>query len=73
MSAAEQPIPDETDRLIAALDLDRFRDTKERRQHLHDIKCLRLALDLETFEALRNGEKVPRSRLDPSWAKAYGL
>lgn len=72
MSAAAHLIPDETDRLIAALELDKFRDTKERRQHLHDIKCLRLAPDLETFEALRNGGKVPRSRLDPEWAKAYG-
>lgn len=72
MSAAEHLISDETDRLLAALPLEKFRNTKERRQHLHDIKCLRLALDLETFEALRNGEKVPRSRLDPYWAKAYG-
>jgi hypothetical protein len=50
-----------------------YRDSRARRDHLHAIKCIRLAPDLETFEALLRGEKVPRSRLDPHWAKAYGL
>lgn len=62
----------QTCRLIAALDLDRYRDTKERRQSLFMLKCLRLSPDLETCEALMRGERVPRSRLDPEWVKAYG-
>jgi len=72
MSAAEQIGPDETDRFLDALPLEKFADTRERRESLFMLKCLRLAPDLETFEALRRGEKVPRTRLDPEWAKAYG-
>src|SRR5262245_11100458 len=33
---------------------------------------LRMAPDLETFEALLRGERVPKSRLDPDAVKAYG-
>ena len=36
------------------------------------LKALRLAPSLDVFEALLRGESVPRSRLDPDWAKAYG-
>jgi hypothetical protein len=53
--------------------LARYRDSAARRRHLFDLKCVRLAPDLETCEALMRGEKVPRSKLDPGWAKAYGL
>lgn len=52
--------------------VERHRDSLERRRSLLWLKCLRLSPDLETFEALLRGEKVPRSRLDPKWAKAYG-
>lgn len=62
----------ETCRLIAALDLDRYRDTKERRLSLFTLKCVLLSPDLETSEALMRGERVPRSRLDREWSKAYG-
>lgn len=67
---------DETDNdaFLAALDLDRHRDTAERRWSLAFVKALRLAgPDLEVMEALCRGEKVPRSRLDPRWRKSYGL
>jgi hypothetical protein len=37
------------------------------------MKCIRLAPDLATCEALMRGENVPKSRLDPQWAKAYGI
>ena len=53
--------------------LAKYRDSDVRRRHLFDLKCVRLAPDLETCEALMRGERVPRSRLDPRWAKAYGL
>lgn len=72
MSAAEDIVPDETDRFLAALPLKKFRATRERRESLFMLKCLRLACDLETFEALLRGEKVPRGRIDPQWARAYG-
>ena len=75
MSLAYETNPllqDETDRLLAALPLEKFRDTAERRRHLFDLKCVRLAPALEVCEALMRGEKVPRSRLDPAWARAYG-
>jgi len=50
-----------------------YRDTAERRWYLFAYKCMVIARDLETCEALMRGEKVPRSRLDPHGAKAYGL
>ena len=53
--------------------LEKYRDSDARRRHLFDIKCVRLAPDLETCEALMRFEKVPRSKLDQEWAKAYGL
>lgn len=36
------------------------------------LKAIRLAPTLEICEALLRGEKVPRSKLDPVWLKAYG-
>lgn len=65
----------ETDRLIEALEpiLERFRDSRARREHLALIKAVRLAPDLETCEAILRSERIPRSRLGPEWTKAYGL
>jgi hypothetical protein len=73
VSALEHLIPDETDRLIAALDMDRFRDSKERRESLALLRAVRLAPDLETCEMILAQGRAPRSRLDPEWARAYGL
>lgn len=75
MSAAEELVPDETDRLLGVLEpvLGKYRDTRERRRAQVLIRAVRLAPDLETCEAILRGERVPRSRLDPKWAKAYGL
>ena len=53
--------------------LARYRDSKERREAAVLFQAVVLARDLPTCEALLRGEKVPRSRLDPVWAKAYGL
>ena len=36
------------------------------------LKALRLSPSLDVFEALLRGQSVPKSRLDPKWAKAYG-
>jgi len=64
----------DSDRFLAALDLERYRDTAERRWALAFMKALRLAgPDLEVMEALCRGEKVPASRLDAHWRRAYGL
>jgi hypothetical protein len=35
-------------------------------------RALRLALDLETFEALLAGEQVPVDRLDSEWIERLG-
>jgi hypothetical protein len=35
-------------------------------------KCLMLATDLETLEALLDGETVPIDRLDPEWMERFG-
>jgi hypothetical protein len=48
-------------------------ESEERRQSLDFLKAIRLAPTLEVCEALLRGEKVPVSRLDPRWRKAYGL
>lgn len=53
--------------------LDKFRDTKERRESLVLLKAMRLAPDLETCEELLRGKIAPKSRIVPEWAKAYGL
>jgi hypothetical protein len=53
--------------------LEKFRDTRERRESLFILKCVRLATSLEVCEALMRGEKVRRSSLDPDWAREYQL
>lgn len=72
----------ETDRLLAALESQleaaradrRRRDSLAYRQSLELLRAVRLAPSLEVCETiLRNPRKVPISRLDPRWAKAYGL
>jgi hypothetical protein len=73
MSAAEHLEPDETDRFLAALPLEKFRDTKQRRESLALLRAVRLARDLETCEMILAQGRAPKSRLDPKWAKAYGL
>lgn len=69
------PEPDETDRLLQALEpvLAKYRDTRARRESLALLKAVRLARDLETCEAILRGEKIPASRIHPGWRKAYGL
>jgi hypothetical protein len=52
--------------------VDKYRDTKERRESLEILKAVRLAPSLEVCEALLRAEKVHASRLDPEWVKAYG-
>ena len=66
---------DETDALLEALEpvLAKYRPTRERREAQEILKAVRLSPSLEICEALLRGEKVPLSRLDPKWAKAYGL
>jgi hypothetical protein len=70
-----EPVRDEPDRLLEALEpvLEKYRDTRARRESLALIRAVRLARDLETCEAILRGEHVPRSRLDPEWARRYGL
>lgn len=46
---------------------------KERAESLAFLKVLRLAPTLEVAEAMVKGQQVPTSRLDPEWARAYGL
>ena len=36
------------------------------------FKALVLAQDVETFEALLEGERVPLDRLDPEWVARFG-
>jgi hypothetical protein len=67
------PELDETDRLIEALrPLSERRRSREYQESLVLLRAIRLALDLRTCEAILRGEKVPLSRVDPEWAKAYG-
>lgn len=75
MSAAPEFVPDEADRFLDALEpvLVKFRSTRERRGSLAIARAVRLAPDLETCEAILQGDRVPKARLDPEWAKAYGL
>ena len=54
--------------------LAKFRDTRARRESHALLRAVRLSPSLEVCETiLRNPRKVPISRLDPFWAKAYGL
>ena len=63
----------DTDRFLAALELDKFRATRERTEHLALIRAVRLAPSLDVCEALLSGGRVPMSRIDPQWAERYGL
>jgi len=72
----------ETDRLLNALEPqleaarseNRRRESLAYRQSLELLRAVRLAPSAEVCEAiLRNPRKVPKSRLDPLWARAYGL
>ena len=73
LSKESPGLHDSTDRLIATLDIEKHRLTRERLESLHLLRALRLAHDLETCEAILRGERVPRSRLDPQGAQTYGL
>lgn len=66
---------DETDRLLEALEpvITKYRDSKKRRESLAMHRALCLAPSLDVFEALCRGEKVPRSRLDQKWLRAFNL
>lgn len=37
------------------------------------LRAVRLAPDLETCEEILRSGRVPKSRLDPYWAKRYGV
>ena len=37
------------------------------------LKAVRLAPSIAVCEAILRGEDVPKSQLDPYWAKAYGI
>lgn len=77
MSVAPELTMDETDRLIAALGIEIGGDTRtrrlDRRRDARLMAVIRLAPTIEIAEAMLRGERVPVSRLDPEWAKAYGL
>lgn len=64
-----------TDVFLASLEpvLTKFRDSRARRESLAILRAVRLAPDLETCEEILRSGRVPKSRLDPEWAKAYGL
>jgi len=71
---AAQPA-DERDRFLEVLEplLARYRDSAERRLSLALLRAVRLAPDLETCEEILRTGRVPRRRLDPEWARWYGL
>lgn len=54
------------------LEHERWLRSQERHEALVLMQAIRLARSLEDCEALLRGEKLPRSRLDPIWTKAYG-
>ena len=53
--------------------LEKFRNTRERRESLMLLRAVRLAKSLDTCEELLRTGRAPRSVLDAEWAKAYGL
>jgi hypothetical protein len=59
-------------RLLRETDPDRMRARWRDEDELMR-RALNLALDLDTFEALRRGETVPLSKLDPIWVAKYGI
>jgi hypothetical protein len=60
------PSPIEQEELLRRL------SARDRRAWRRFWKALMLARDVEAFEALLNGEKVPASRLDPDWMERFG-
>jgi hypothetical protein len=54
-------------------DLERRLRDPERHALRRFWAALVLAEDVETFEALLNGESVPLDRLDPDWVDRLGL
>lgn len=63
-----------TENAALAIELeDRWRASEERAAANRLWRILMLAPDLEVGEALCRGEKVPVSRLDPAWARRFGL
>ena len=48
-------------------------DSSERLNSLKLLRAIRLAPTLDICEAILRREPVPRSALDPQWAKAYRL
>jgi hypothetical protein len=58
---------------LAAIDeLARTREAREREEASRGWRALMLATDIETYEALMRGERVPRERLDPLWLARFG-
>ena len=53
-------------------ELERQLAEPERRELQRFWKALMLAPDVETFEALLDGEPVPVDRLDPEWMARFG-
>lgn len=68
MTRCHDPFLDALEPVLA-----RYRDARARRESLALLKAVRLAPALEVCEALLRDERVPRSRLDALWVKAYGL
>ena len=63
----------DNDAFLAALELEKHRDTKERRQSLALLRAVRLAKSLDTCEELLRTGRAPKSVLDPVWVKRYGI
>lgn len=59
--------------LIEQEELERCLREPERHSLRRFWQALMLAADVETFEALLDGERVPISRLDPEWVKHFGM
>jgi hypothetical protein len=69
------PLDAPPDPFMDAMDemLEQYRDTRARRESLALLRAIRLAPDLETCEEILRTGRVPRNRLDPDWARRYGL
>lgn len=64
-----------TCRLLRVMEPERahYRSTPEREESLLLLKAIRLSPTLDMCERILRGEPVPKSKLDPEWAKAYGI
>lgn len=58
--------------LIEEEELERRLQEPERHQWRRFWRALMLAKDVETLEALLDGERVPLDRLDPEWVRRFG-